>query len=180
MPSVRTYKCGKGHNFEHYHASMDEPLLDYCPHCVADEKLSYVPGGLHIGGSARSKAEKLGFEIAQNEYGLTNMRDKTYEGENIIVPPPALQGDMRALNDHIDTSMKQLTQQTDEQKKAAQNFWAGGANPQQSQANQQSMLNLAKAATAETRASFGDPMKTFHDSMRKNPADQVRFRIIAK
>ena len=183
MPKICSYRCESGHEFSHWHNSADEAAPDFCPICVQKSKTDWIPDGAHIGGSARSKAERMAFEVARDQYGMTDMKDSTREGESIVKPPPAPQGDARALQDAIDTSMQAARVQLNEtQQKMASQFWGAGATtPVQAAAANANLMGLARQATAETRATEGaSPMHQFHDAMRKNPQNQVKFKIVGR
>lgn len=184
MPKICTYRCQTAnHEFEHWHNSSDEGPPDFCPICVQESKLSQVPAGMHIGGSPKSKAMNMAFDIAQRQYGLTDMKDSTREGESPYKAPPAPQGDARALQDAIDTSMSAIRQPLNPtQQSMASQFWGAGAtNSVQAATANQTLLSAARQATAETRASDGgSPMHKFHEAMRNNPQDRVKFKIIGR
>lgn len=80
--------------FDMRHESEDEPMPD-CPKCIADgqaaaSKIEWVPP-LPAIGTNKGKAIDLAQEIAEQDYGMTNMRDNQRPGDTAFLPDAPMQ-----------------------------------------------------------------------------------------
>lgn len=142
---IREYKCNTcNHVFEHFHKNADEPLPD-CPRCVlmaelSDvEKLPSVFKTRSTRAAQTAKAADTMYKIAEEDYGLTNMKDNLREGDIAAVMPklpPELQ-------------------------KNADNFW------QKNAMQKASLMSSARTGMALARAEGFDPIALLHKKAKK-------------
>lgn len=98
MPIVRTYRCPDcGAVYDHFHLNSDEPFKD-CPACGVEPVIQ--PGGFRMTG-AKAQAVDVMQNIAEKQFGLTNMQDNLREGDAAVKLTP-------------------------DQSKMAGGFWGGG------------------------------------------------------
>lgn len=94
MPITRTYECDDcDQQFQRIHYDRNEPAPE-CPYCEA-AKTRNIPGMFGKPGfgttSIKSKAIDYAQQSLATDYGLTDLRTGTREGESVVVPPPPIQ-----------------------------------------------------------------------------------------
>lgn len=90
----RRYHCDVcDHTFDMRHDREDEPMPD-CPNCVKlgqeAAAVTWVPPLVAI-GTTKGKAIDLAYDIAENDYGMTDMKDNQQIGDIAYVGPPPIQ-----------------------------------------------------------------------------------------
>lgn len=86
MPVTRTYRCTDcEHEFKHFHMDREEPAPP-CPNCAVGG-LVKVPGLFSI-GTNKGRAIDYAQKMAEEDYGLTNMRDNMRPGDVAAMGPP--------------------------------------------------------------------------------------------
>ena len=183
MAVVRTYGCECGHEWTVFHHSSDESYPD-CPRCSAPEP-AWRPQAIAIKGN-KARAIDLAQTIAEEDYGLTNMRDNTREGETAAMDKPAettaerekrmqATADLMKLNAQAEANPVQLPPQL---QKPVSEFWGGpkGNKP----GPRLDMLNIGKMGSLAARQGGVDPMAMLHKGVRKGEIAPVRTNIIAK
>lgn len=90
----RRYQCECGFIFDMRHESLDEPMPD-CPRCVemgqaAAAGVDWVPP-LPAIGTTKGKAIDLAQKIAEEDFGMTNMRDNQRPGDSAFLPDAPIQ-----------------------------------------------------------------------------------------
>ena len=176
MPVTRTYLCDDcGYRFTQLHMNRDEAAPD-CPACYAAATHS-VPGGFNITGN-KSKAMDMVQKIAEEDYGLTNMRDGARDGEVAAMGPSQVQS---AEAEQLTRQMMDATPQMDPHQAAAVNsFWKNSmsgaptqaAGPEISPEARRDML-LAQGALASSQSSGlgADPVGLLHEAGKRGMAD---------
>lgn len=153
MPVSRTYLCDVcDYQWEKLHWDRDEPSPD-CPRgCESD--VSNVPGRFAITG-IKAKAVDYAYKMAEEDYGLTNLRDNTYEGENAVIAPPPIQTSERdQLTQYVAEAAPALNP---EQAAMLNSFWGSG-QPQARNPQEQALTNIAMANSGQARADGVDPI----------------------
>ncbi|HLJ21825.1 MAG TPA: hypothetical protein VKU84_16585 [Stellaceae bacterium] len=127
--------------------------------------VDWQPAKISIGGSPMARAVNMAQEIAEKEYGLTDMNDNLREGDRVAKMPV----------------------ETREMREAKENFWKAPAaapgqmaSPAAAGMSADAVIGMARQASAETRAQGADPMAMFHNTMKAHPEARARFRIIGK
>lgn len=93
----RRYHCDVcDHTFDMRHASLEEPMPD-CPKCVELGKaaagsaaVGWIPPHPAI-GTFKGKSIDLAQKIAEEDYGMTNMRDNQRPGDTAFLPDAPMQ-----------------------------------------------------------------------------------------
>jgi hypothetical protein len=80
MPIVRTYACPECNYFMEVTLTSDEwdAPPPACPKCAVQVRQEFVPPA--IGGSHRAQAVRLAEKIAEQDYGVADMKIEGYEG----------------------------------------------------------------------------------------------------
>lgn len=104
-PLRRTYECGDcGHRFNHVVWEADAPHPD-CPKCeVIASYVPPLPGMLTTKSAAIDMAQK----IAEEDFGLTNIRDNQRAGDVAAMGPAPMQ---TAEREAITQQMKEMADQ---------------------------------------------------------------------
>lgn len=175
---IRTYGCDTcGETFEVTLDNSDAPEPD-CPYC-RDVVLQWRPGMFNV-KTNKSRAMDIAQDIAEKDYGLTNMRDNMREGDIAAVMPTAPK---TADVDAIMQVQQEIAAQTgqvmnEEQKRAAAGFWAGGAAKAAAMPPTQA-LGIARGAAKEADAMGANPMKLLHAAGKKGHLPN-NYRIVAR
>ena len=176
MPVTRTYVCDDcQYEFSAFHMNRDEPPPE-CPACYAATHA--IPGRFNI-TSARSKAIDLTQQIAEQDFGLTNIRDNSRAGDIAALPPPPVQ---TAEAEMLTRQMKEAAPQMDDQKAALVNaFWknsmTGGAAPGagasglSAEQERDALLAQGQVAAAQANGLGADPVGLLHEAGKRGMAD---------
>jgi len=150
MPINRTYRCDDCElEWTVTHANSSEPYPD-CPKCL--EKAEWQPVGFSITGD-KAKNVDTTYKILEEDYGLTNYKDKTYEGETgIILDKP--QKEMVQMEAQLLKDMNNIKEQNGNRP----DFWSGQVPGAGSALPAAQILQDAKAGAAAARAMKADPM----------------------
>ena len=155
-----TYKCDECDAQFTAFREVDGPMPD-CPNCIPDETPFEAKAPALL--TNRSKAIDYAQKMAEETFGMTNIRDNSRPGDIAAMAPPPIQ---TAEADAITRQMVEAgvgTQETaPELKQFVQGFF--GAADQQSMAHQAQTIAqaAAPAAAAETRAAGRDPLALLH------------------
>jgi hypothetical protein len=85
VPVTRTYRCKDcEHEFKHFHMDRDEAPPG-CPNCAVGG-LVKIPGLFSI-GTNKGRAIDYAQKMAEEDYGLTNMRDNMRPGDVAAMGP---------------------------------------------------------------------------------------------
>lgn len=182
MPVTRTYLCDDcSYRFTQLHMSRDEAAPD-CPSCYA--ATHSVPGGFNITGN-KSKAMDMVQKIAEEDYGLTNMRDGARDGEVAAMGPSHVQS---AEAEQLTRQMMDATpQMAPHQAEAVNAFWKNSmsgspsqapAGPQMTpEARRDILLAQGAAASSQSSGLSADPVGLLHEAGKRGMAD-TRLEIL--
>ena len=208
---TRMYACNDcGAEFKHWHTSKNEPAPP-CPECeataiVEDLEAESRRGRMAEileaqqpparGGSTKAKAVEMAYQIAEQDYGMTDMRDNLREGDTAFVKPPQIQ---TAEAEQITRELVQAgaTPEAAQQTTAAMKgqFWqhekqqgprmmtapqmgAGPGAELMNAVNTQPMA-VASAGSAAARKDGVDPVKMLHEAGKKGALGQP-YNVVAK
>lgn len=125
----RTYACSDCNNqFKAFHDSPDEPAPN-CPFCAQVSNVTYIAP--HVAQlTNKSKAVDYAQRMAEEDYGLTNMRDNQREGDTAIMAPDPMQTAEREtlVRDLIEAGATEAAAAMavpEDLQKAAKNVWQG-------------------------------------------------------
>jgi hypothetical protein len=150
---IRTYHCKDCDAlFEVQHDSGDEPYPD-CPKC--EKVLDWRPIGFAIGGTNKGKAMDYTQKVLEQDYGLTDFKDNTREGESVIKMPVETTA-QREVRELVEKEVAKNALQTPEQQASAAKFFGGspGGPPQH--------LTQTFLAGAKAGVQGPDPMALLH------------------
>lgn len=176
MPVTRTYVCDDcQYEFSQFHMNRDEPAPE-CPACYA--ATHSIPGRFNI-TSARSKAVDLTQKIAEEDFGLTNIRDNSRAGDIAALPPSQVQ---TAEAEMLTRQMKEAAPQMDEQKAELVNaFWKNsmsGATPPGAgtpgmtrEQERDALLAQGQIASAQATGLGADPVGLLHEAGKRGMAE---------
>lgn len=181
MPVTRTYLCDDcGYRFTQFHMNRDEPAPD-CPACYA--ATHSVPGGFNI-TTHKSKAVDMAQKIAEEDFGLTNMRDNSREGDVAAMGPSQVQSaEAEDLTRQMMAAQPQINEQQAEMVNA---FWKNsmggstmpGVSPGLSPEQQRDQLLAVGAAASSQAAGIGaDPVGLLHEAGKRGMAD-TRLEVL--
>lgn len=180
MPVVRTYACDCGHQWTEYHSSSDDAYPD-CPICAASEP-KWVPQPLRITGD-KSRAIDYAQQVAEEDYGLSNMKDNTRAGEAAAMGPAAETTAERESRAQREAEAARevgarMTSASPEVQQAVKQFWGGAAG-----ANPAARINIQAAGAqgaALARSEGRDPMAMLHKGLKSGSIPQVKGKIVAR
>jgi hypothetical protein len=164
---IRTYKCDDCELEFEVDCESNDPDPD-CPQC--SKVLDWVPGMFAING-VKSKAIDYAQDIIEKDFGLSNLKDNTREGEPAYLEPPAPQTNERekierAVREYVQESTHPVAQvarsQTDGGAAHASFNW--GTQPAGVTVPQVSMQHVL--ATAKTGPQGPNPMNLLHQGIK--------------
>ena len=174
---TRTYQCVDcDQYFEVDHESGEEPEPP-CPHC--DVVLEWRPKSFAI-GTNKGRAVDIAQKIIEQDYGITNMKDSTREGETVLIEPRRrARNAMRARQ--IGAEIRAFAAATPEPGNPAlqaqiKQFFGGGA------AGSSIDINQALAASKTGPGAYtkdNNPMSMLHQSGKAGLLPN-NMRVIAK
>lgn len=138
------YRCSRTFAIEH----ADDFLSVPCPNCakVPAPPPDRIAAPLIVG--TKSRAVDVAYRIAEEDFGLTNMRDGMREGDTAFIPPPA---------PPVNVDPRTITRPT---------MLMGGAGSASSAASQlpgaAALLSNSKTAAAIAKAEGRNPMQLLH------------------
>lgn len=171
----RTLNCTDcGFTWQEYVASSDVPV----PECAACQhaETRRIPGPFAITG-AKSKAIDMAQQMAEQDYGLTDIRDNQRAGDIAAVGPPPIQtSEAEAITREmvqagVSADMAPIMQD------AVRNFWQ--QNGAVSAADTGSAIAAAAPAAAAARASGHDPIGLLHQA-GKSGASDIRLNVVGR
>ena len=167
----------------------DEDYVPECPVCaqVADE----VRRPIAMRGNA---ARALDFvqEMAERDYGVTNLRDHLQPGDTANMPPPPIQGaEADAITREIINAGGVPEKAGDHLQPFVKNFFgsngaaagqAMGANPFGVPTDINSARAMAAPAAAESRSMGADPVGLLHEAGKRglDPTARKNLTIVSK
>lgn len=174
MPIIRrTYRCSDcGYEMTRTEYASDEPIPD-CPAChIATQK---VPGLFSI-KTNRSRAVDVAQQIAEEDFGLTNMRDNQRAGDTAVLPPDPIQG---AEREQITRELAQMasamgSDAPPEVASAVNGFWGGQMG---SGAGDQS---VAKEASKAAEAAGASPVGLLEQARDAGISTNMRYDVISR
>lgn len=179
MPIIRSYECMDCKElFEVTHQSGEEPLAD-CPFC--EKVLEWRPKPFAITG-VKSKAVDVAQDILETDYGLTNFKDGSREGDTVAIMP-AETTQQREARMRIESEVQELAAQVKgapenpAQAAAVSAFWGGPAG-QAATPNTMMAQTLIASAKAGPQANT-DAMAGLHRMGREGKLPS-NVRIIAR
>lgn len=129
---VREYRCTScGHRFERFHMERSEPTPE-CPLC---SDIPVLAPSVAAFRTNKGRAMDITQKIAEEDFGLTDMKDRVYEGE-IAAKMPIV---------------------TPEQKAAADKVF----KPQ----TPGMLMQIAKVGAQRAKAEGRDPLKLLHNAL---------------
>lgn len=174
---VRRYACDDcEQEFEFSHHGRDEAPPD-CPYCKAAEARN-IPASFAI-NSNKAKAVDMAYQIAEEDYGMTNMRDNSREGDQAFVGPSPIQTSEREaivqqMKDAAgpDALPEHLVPQVNE-------FWknSGQAQPMPPHIEQLHQQKVAEARmmAGAARADGSDPIELLHKAK-----PQTKYQVLSR
>lgn len=161
---VRCPECGA--KFKYYTKSQDDPMPD-CPNCAATARQEVIPPSqqrphlVAIRGNA-GKALDMAQKIAEEDYGLTNMRDNTLQGETSLMPLTKDQREMVEVG-------KMVAGETAYKPELANKFFnpAGAAPKGVNLGGQNKLAALGRAGAQAVRGTANDPMQLLHRGIKE-------------
>lgn len=183
MPISRKYLCDDcTGEFTRLHWDREEPVPE-CPYC-ASATARNIPGTFSITG-VKAKAIDIAQQIAEEDYGLTNMRDNLREGDIAAMGPSAPQtaereeivremqgafGDAAGTPEHLERNI--------------QEFWHTGTPssiPPEAQAARDMKVAEARAASAVARTDGADPIELLHKAEKAaNPRGGMNLHVMSR
>ena len=166
----RTYECTECNTvFEVHHDSSDDPVPD-CPSC--SKVLEWRPKSFNMTGH-KSKAVDLTQKIMEEDYGMTNFKDNSREGDIAAMMPVS-----KPQEDYqIEKTFRDIQSQTSPEQRAQ--FWgqSQGTPTTMGSATGQSMIQMAKVGPQGD-----DPMAMLHTGVKSGnlPTLKKMTRVIAK
>lgn len=156
---IREYRCPDcGEVFEHFHASYDDPPLE--THALCKARLEKLPSVFRTRGTALKAANAM-YRIAEEDMGVTNMKDNLREGEVAAITKP--------LSPELEKMKREFFRPQ------------GPSNTAAFTAPQQEMVALAKQATKQARAEGApNPMEQLHRSFKATHARGVPINVIGR
>lgn len=181
MPVIRSYECMDCKElFEVTHQSGEEPLAD-CPFC--EKVLEWRPKPFAITG-VKSKAVDVAQDILETDYGLTNFKDGSREGDTVAIMPTETT-QQREARMRIESEVQELAAQVKNapenpaQAAAVSAFW-GPQGPGGGQQPVQNMMAQTLIASAKAGPQAGtDAMAALH-RMGKSGQLPTNMRIVAR
>jgi len=176
MMVIRSYVCNDCQTqFEVTCESGSDGDPD-CPSC--SKVLQWVPGMFAISG-VKSKALDLTQKIMEQEYGYSNFKDNTREGETVVMAPTP---PTTSSNDALMQQVSEFAQSTAQplnpvQKEMAASFWGSGNQVPQIPVAQ--VLASAKANAALATQEGVNPMALLHRAGREGKLP-LKINVIAR
>jgi hypothetical protein len=169
---IRTYRCGCGTEFDYWHDRSDEPPPG-CPGC--DGPTSYVPGRISI-KTNRSRALDAAQQVAEQRFGLTNMRDNLREGDVAAPPLTPPQREMAEVAQLMGEQANADKPLTPNQAKMVEGFWGGGApsGAPYRLPGKGTLLQQARAATAAAKAEDKNPISLLQRAVKSGGSRRPR------
>lgn len=174
MPVTRSYACNDcGYEWSHLHLNRDDPVPD-CAVCRSKEAPKQLVGSFNI-GTVKSKAMDYTWKMAQERYGMTNMRDNSREGDAaFMAPPPVQTAEAEQLTRLIKEASPELSP---EQADMTKNFWMHGNAT--SEPMKQALTQTAMANAAQTRQDGLDPIGLVHQG-EKATGGRMKLEVIGR
>lgn len=169
MPVTRRYLCDDcEHEWTYFHQQREEPYPD-CPNCARAAPAS-IPTSFSITGT-KSKAIDYTYKMAEESYGMTNMRDNSREGDvAAIAPPPVQEREAQALT----MAMKEMSPDlSDAQAEQVRDFWKTGGSPT-------SMAQVASPGAAAARQLGADPIEMLHKAEKATGRQGLNLDVVAR
>lgn len=166
----RTYRCTDCRfEFKVIHQTEDEPAPD-CPNCAREANLHLLPFGKK---TSYSHAMDYTQKMAEEQYGMTNIRDNQRAGDIAAMGPPA---ETTARREEVMREVMQIAEQTGapppEVAAAAGGFWSPSNGPQ--------LDTAITTAGAAQRASGVDPVGLLEAGKARGITDNVRYDVVAR
>lgn len=179
MPVTRSYRCTDcGTQFTHFHLGRDEPYPECpaCPKAETPKPAEWVPQGFAI-TTNRSRAIDYTQQMAETQFGLTNIKDNLRAGDVAAPSAPQMTTSER---EQITQIMKEAHEQAHAPAAPTppeiplQNFWAqAGAAPLDGQAA------AAAPGAAEARASGLDAVSLV-EKARAGGGGGMKLQVVAR
>lgn len=175
---VRTYECTDCNTiFEVSHDSGNDPIPD-CPIC--SRVLEWKPQGFAI-TTNKSKAIDYTQKVVEEDFGLTNMRDNTREGDVAFIAPRKTAAELDAIGQRESEAgrevVKRMTEISPEHKKQVDNFFGGQAvTVGQNRIPAQQMIAMGKSGPGADV----DPMAMFHRGVKEGHIPKMQTRVVAR
>ena len=170
----RTYQCPYCEQIFTFACESNDPDPP-CPNPKCDQILEWRPQKLTIGGSIEGKAVAHTQKILENDYGLSNFRDNTREGDTSIIPHHETRAETEKVEREVREQMRAI--QADPAKSAQ--FWGQNAGQP---TTMQSMTGQSLIQMAKVGPQGHDPMTMLHDGVKRGriPSLQQMARIEAR
>lgn len=173
MPISRTYLCDDcSGQFTRLHWDRDEPAPE-CPYC-ASATARNIPGTFNITG-VKAKAVDLAQKIAEEDFGMTNMRDNLREGDIAALPPPPIQtAEAEAMVREVQDAFGEAAGTPEHLEKNIKEFWhtsTPSGMPPEAQAMRDAKVAEARIQSQVARADGVDPVELLHKGAKQNGGD---------
>lgn len=169
MPVTRRYLCDDcSWEWTMFHVKHDEPFPE-CPNCEKADPAN-IPGMFSITGT-KAKAVDYMQKMAEEDYGLTNLRDNTREGDiAAIAPPPVQEQEAHALT----MAMKEMAPDISEaQAQQVRDFWKTGGAPA-------SMTQMAAPGAQAARSIGADPIDLLHKAEKASGRKGMPLDVVSR
>lgn len=184
MPISRTYLCDDCQGqFNRLHWDRDEPVPE-CPYCASDAARN-IPGTFNITG-ARAKAIDIAQQIAEEDYGLTNMRDNLREGDIAAMGPSAPQtAEREELVREMQATFGEAAGTPERLEQNIKEFWHTGGSktslPPEAQMARDQKVAEARMASTVARTDGADPIELLHKAEKAaNPHGGMNLHVMSR
>lgn len=171
---IRTYGCDVcGDTFE-VQCESNDPDPE-CPYC-RDVVLQWRPGMFAI-GTNKGKAVDVTQQILEQDFGLTDFKDGSREGDVVAkMPVPSTQATEAAMQVQSEIAQQTGVVMSEAQKQQAAAFWGGGSQVPLPPA---AAMSAAKMGTAEANKAGVNPMDMLHAAGKAGRLP-TNMRVIAR
>lgn len=177
----RTYRCDDCLLEWRVQVDTIDAPVDDCPVCAAKAREEMPMPAL---GTNKGRAVDLAQKIAEEDFGLTNMRDNQREGDTAMIGPSAMQ---TAERETITRELMALAQQTKaegqamapEVEAAVENLANPGGFWQNQPMTTGEMITQAKPFQDQQKAEGIDPVRMLQDGV-SGAGLQPKYRVIAR
>ena len=176
MPVIRTYSCAVCGDVFDFTCESNDPD-PACKGCSV--VMEWQPKSFAIKGNI-SKAADITQKIMEQDYGYSNFKDNTREGETVVMAPPT---PTTSSNDALMQQVSEFAQSTRQplspvQANMAKDFWGAGAAAMP-QIPVGDALAFAKQQTALATREGVNPMNLLHRAGREGKLP-MKINVIAR
>lgn len=177
---TRTYFCEDcQYRFSVHHHSADDPVPP-CPVCTAE--VHAAPGGFAI-TTNKSRAVDMAQQIAEEDYGMTDMNDNLREGDVAAkAPAPVQTAEAEAMVRELQSAFGNENVTPEHLMPQVQSFWKNAQTPPmppEAQALKSSLEANAVASASVARQDGTDPVELLHKAGQAGKADP-KYQVLGR